>query len=150
MRFTRDAIGGLFLIAVSILFIIIAAQYQFGTLLRMGAGLYPILVAGILGLLGVALFVSGLRADPESQEKGEALQVRSTLAVLGSVTVFALTLERFGLIISTFLLVAIAAFAETKPRLLRSLVVAACLAVLAVGIFSFGLRLNIPILRMPS
>jgi putative tricarboxylic transport membrane protein len=155
MRLTRDTAGGLFLIAVALVFGVGATQYNFGTLFRMGAGFFPLVISALLGAIGLVLAVSGLRGSSRvdsnsgSGEEGFEFSPRSVAAVLGSLLVFGFALERVGLIVSAFLLVAIAALAEKQSSIVRTLVLAASLAAMAVLIFIEGLGINIALVRWP-
>ena len=157
MRLTRDTIGGLFLIAIAVVFALSASQFNFGTPYRMGPGFYPILISALLGTIGLIIAISGLWGPPrastdiesESDEGTVEFSLRSMAAVLGSLLAFGLVLERVGLVVAVFLLVAIASLAEKQQNIVRTLIIAVCLAGVAVVIFIMGLGLNIPLVRWP-
>lgn len=158
MRFSRDGYAGLFLLAVALLFGVSAAGYHFGSLLRMGPGFYPLVISIMLGGLGLALLVSGVTFPAQDREGAGGLaqehppirlDLRATLAVLGSICVFGLVLEKVGFVVSIFLLVAIASVADRKARLLPTVYLASALVVITVSIFLWGLGINIPLFRWP-
>ena len=62
-----------------------------------------------------------------------------------SLVTFALTLERFGLVISILLLIGIGSFASRDLRPVETIAAALVLTVLSWGIFIVGLGLTIPV-----
>jgi hypothetical protein len=62
-----------------------------------------------------------------------------------SLVIFALTLERLGLVIAIFLLIGIGSLATRNLRPLETLMAALVLVVLSWGIFILGLGLTIPV-----
>jgi hypothetical protein len=134
-----DIIGGVALIVGGTAFAIIGADYNIGTLRRMGPGYFPLSIGIILIAFGFlvalpALIRAGVTPKPEW---------RPLALIAGAIFVFALTVERLGLVPATMCLVAVAAVAERTPRLLGTLILAACLAAMAVGIFIKGLGMPI-------
>jgi hypothetical protein len=66
--------------------------------------------------------------------------------VLGSLVVFALTIERTGLLISSVLAVGLAGLAAPQQRLRQTMLLAVCLAGFACVLFPFALQLPLRIL----
>jgi hypothetical protein len=62
-----------------------------------------------------------------------------------SLVIFGLTIERLGLVLSIFLLIAVGAVAARDLRVLETLAAAAVLIVLSWAIFILGLGLTIPV-----
>lgn len=150
MRLTRDAVAGICLMIVAAAFAVSASRHSFGTLFRMGPGFYPFLVSVVLAFLGLSITIGGLvRRPPDLPEDAPSLELRTVSAVLGGVLVFALALERIGLVTSALLLILIAASAEERPKLARTVILAMCLAAIAAAIFIGGLGMNIRMFRWP-
>lgn len=137
-------IGGVALIAVGLWYAHYAsAQYSIGSLRRMGPGFFPtslgFLMAGVGALIALpALF----RGGPVP-----GVAWRAGAAILLAITVFALTVERTGLIPATLLLVGIAALAERKVHPVRTAILGIALSAMAVLVFSEGLGIPIPAVR---
>ena len=140
-----DFIGGLALIAIGLFFALYSSSsYTFGELRRMGPGFFPTVLGWVLAGLGVVLSLS---ATSGAVERMGAFSWRPFVTVLLGLSVFALTVERFGMVPSTVLLTGIVAFGERGFRPLRTLVLAAALAAIGVLVFSWGLGMPIPAVR---
>lgn len=135
--------AGLFLLVVAGLAWWFGQPLKVGTAYRMGPGYVPILLSWITGAFGTVLLISGLIA------RGPALakwQLRPIVLVLGSLVVFALCIERTGLLIASVLAVALSALAAPSPRLREIVLLALCLAGFACLLFPFALNLPLRIL----
>lgn len=131
-----DVVGGLLLVAFGLWFAAYALEhYVYGTARRMGPGYFPawigFLVAGLGGV--IALFGLLRTGDPI------CIRLRPLLAVIAATSVFALTVERFGVVPAVVALVFTAALGESPYRLVRTMLLAVGLAVLAVVLFGWGL-----------
>jgi hypothetical protein len=138
----RDVLSGLLFILVGA-FVAIKAynDYPVGTLARMGPGYFPLILGVALALVGVvvialALNVQGLDLKPN-------FGARTFVAVLLSALVFGLLVERVGLMPSALALTLIAAAAEKRFVLSRSLFLGFSLGLLTWLIFVFGLEMNL-------
>lgn len=118
-----------------------AAQYDIGSLRRMGPGFLP------LGL-GVGLAVFGaVIALPAWSRPGQAVAVawREALAVLASILIFGLGMARLGLVPATVLAVLVASVPAPHGGIAWRLVLAGVVSLLTWLVFSVGLRLSIPV-----
>ena len=101
----KDLAGGVLLAAIG-LFVALytAAQYDIGSLRRMGPGFFPALLGGVLAVLGLII------ALPAWKRTGPPVQIawKDTAAVLAAILVFATGLERVGLVPITVATVLIA------------------------------------------
>ncbi|MFQ3622875.1 MAG: tripartite tricarboxylate transporter TctB family protein, partial [Acetobacteraceae bacterium] len=131
-----DIVGGLLLVALGLWFATHAlAEYSYGTARRMGPGYFPTWIGFILAGIGAAIAVLGLL------RAGDAIHIRlrPALAVIAATAVFGLTVERFGVVPAVVLLTFVAALAERPFRPVRTALLAAFLAVVAVVLFGWGL-----------
>ena len=136
----------LLFIGVAVLGLWVSRNYPVGTALRMGTGYMPRLLLWILLGLGGIVLVLGLReSDPrKATEAADGSAWRPVVFVSLSLVVFALAIERLGLVLSVLLLTAIGAVAARGLRPLETVVAAAVLMVLCWLIFIVGLSLTIP------
>jgi hypothetical protein len=141
----QDLIGGLLSVALGLYVIAEASQYPMGSLLRMGPGFFPCVVATIIVLLGLALIVASFRARPESG--GHEVRIRSVLAIGPGIVLFALLLERVGLIPATMTLVLVSSLAEPHWRPRRAAVLALAMTTFIYVLFILVLRMPIPALK---
>ena len=142
VRSPKDLVAGLLFIVVGIAAIAIAANYTLGTAARMGPGYFPRILGILMIVLGAILALRSLRVV------GPPLpgwKWRPVLVVLGSVVVFGLIVTRVGLVLSTILLIVMASAASREFRPREALISGVLLALLCVGVFVIGLKLQIGI-----
>lgn len=137
----QNLIGGALSVAFGAFVLAIALHYPMGSLLRMGPGFFPCIIAVLIVLLGLALFISGLRARPGSAPI--EIQWRSVLAIASGVTLFAVSLERIGLVPATLALVLISSLAEPAWRAHRAAVLAVVVTVLVYLLFVTVLQIPV-------
>lgn len=144
----NEVAGGVLLVAtggaVSITAII---NYPLGTLSRMGPGMFPAGLGGLLAFFGVLLVIQSLRAEGEGEKPD--IRIFSPLFVLGSVAVFALLVSLFGLIPAIVGITVVSSLSELRIRLKSLSLLCLTLCILAPGVFKFGLGLNIPLIAWP-
>ena len=141
IRNPRDFFGGLLLLAFGAAAIVIALGYPTGTAARMGPGYFPKALGGLLILIGLTLVVTSLRFDGPAFPRWPW---RPTVVVLGAVVLFGLVVQQLGLALSTVLLMFLASSASQEFRWREALIAAILLAVLAVGVFVVGLKVQLP------
>lgn len=143
-RGLKDILAGLAFVAFGLAFAVLAAGYQVGTPVRMGPGYFPLVLGGILVLLGGVIVVKGFLAG-----EGEAIggiPWRALGLILGAIVFFAVTMRGLGLVPATFVAVLMASFASARTRPLPGLLLAVGLTILCLLIFVLGLRLRLPLL----
>jgi hypothetical protein len=137
----KDVIAGLVFVGFGLAFGGIALTYEIGTPLRMGAGFFPILLAGILVVLGGLIAAKAyLEADADAIGR---IPWRALVLILGAVLLFALTVRGLGLIPATFLASFLAALASRRMTLIRAVAIGAGLTGLSVLIFVVALSLRL-------
>jgi hypothetical protein len=142
IRNPKDFWSGALFIAIGIGTIIYGSKYTLGTAARMGPGYFP----RILGILLIVL--GGILAVRATRTVGAPLQRfrwRPTLIVLGSVVLFGAIVRTVGVALSTVILIATSSAASREFRPREALIAGVLLAVLAVGVFVVGLKLQLPI-----
>jgi putative tricarboxylic transport membrane protein len=106
----------------------------------MGPGFFPCVIAVLIVLLGLALVISGLRS--RAGASSIKIQWRSVLAIALGVILFAVSLERAGLVPATLMLVLVSSLAEPNWRPRR-------VAVLAVVVTALVYLLFVTVLQIP-
>lgn len=138
----KDLAGGALLAAIGLsVAIYAAAQYDIGSLRRMGPGFFPALLGGALAVLGLMIAV------PAWGRTGSRVQIawKETAAVLAAILVFATGLERVGLVPITVATVLIASLAAPDRRIGWRLLLALAVTLLSVAVFHFGLKMSVPL-----
>ncbi len=139
----RDLIAGIITIAVGVVALYDASHYPMGTLLRMGPGFFPAILACIMLVLGTILLLQGL--SRQSVEPTRFL-LRPVVMISLGIASFAVLLERLGLAPATTALVFLSSLSEPMLRPLRSLALAGAMVALVYVVFIAILRLPIPVL----
>lgn len=141
----KDVLSGLMFMGFAVLGLYLSRNYPMGTAVRMGTGYVPRLLCWMLLVLGAVILFQGLRAADRLREDEPARLIRVALLVPSSLLAFALTINRFGVVVATFLLVGIGSLAGRDLRAWEVAAVAVVLTALTIGIFVWGLGLAIPI-----
>lgn len=134
----RDAAAGALFVGIGAWFAYSALNLDIGTAFRMGPGYFPLVLAGILILLGVVIVVLALRAGP-----GHIGPVawRGLLFILPAPIVFGLTVRGLGMAPALAVIVLVVAYASRSMRPVTAICLTLALTVFCVGLFSFGLGL---------
>ncbi len=125
-------------IAFGAFFGIGALGLETGTAFRMGPGYFPLVLSGLLVLLGVVLMVQAMRVGGEPLGP---IAWRGMLFILPAPVFFGLTVRGLGFVPAIFLTALIAAFASHKMKPAVALLLAGVLTVFSVVVFSYALGL---------
>lgn len=142
IRSSRDlALGGLF-VAVGLFGLWSGAGLRLGTAIRMGPGYLPLILCYLLAGLGILIVLRGfLIPGPRL----ETWRLRPLLCVLVSVSFFALSIQRLGIVLTTLAAVAIAAPGDPTFRRREIFLLAGGLAIFSAAVFVVALGLPMPL-----
>ena len=142
-RARKDLLAGAVFAGFGLAFAITSTTYDIGTPLRMGPGFFPLVLGGILVVLGVSIAVKGLVAG----EGGDVGPVpwRALVLLLAAIVFFGFTVRDLGLVPALFVSVLLAALAGRGVRIVPAVVIAAGLTALSVLIFVVLLQLRLPL-----
>ena len=117
------------------------AHYDLGTLRQMGPGFFPVVLGAALALLGLIVAV------PAWRRTGGPVPVQSwaAAAVLASILIFGFGLPRLGLVGATAASVLVATLPAPRQGWLWRILLTAAVTALTVLVFSFGLRMTLPL-----
>ncbi|HXV07661.1 MAG TPA: tripartite tricarboxylate transporter TctB family protein [Burkholderiales bacterium] len=138
IRSRQDFLAGLLFVFFGAFALVLARNYPLGTAMRMGPGYFPTILGGMLVALGGAVIV---RAFVLPGDKLGGVGLMPLLLVLASVALFAVTVERFGIVLSVVLVVFVSSLASGRFRWLEVGLLAAVMVALGVGLFTKGLGL---------
>jgi hypothetical protein len=142
----QNLIGGALSVAFGIFVLVIASSYPMGSPLRMGPGFFPCVVAVLIVLLGLTLMLNGLRSHPTVSST--PVQWRSILAISLGVLLFAVSLERLGLVPATLMLVLVSSLAAPRWRPWRAAVLAVAVTALVYLVFVIVLQIPVAAVRL--
>ncbi|MCO5083968.1 MAG: tripartite tricarboxylate transporter TctB family protein [Rhizobiaceae bacterium] len=134
---TNGVCGTLF-IAAGAFFAIQSLGLEIGNAFKMGPGYFPLVLAGVLILLGLVILVQATRV---AGEPVGAIAWRGGAFILPAPIFFGLTVRGLGFAPALFLTCLIAAFASHRMKPAAALVLAAAVTAFSVGVFSYGLGL---------
>ena len=136
----RNLLKGLFLIAIALAFGLGALRYPMGGFGRAGPGLFPLLVSGLLLLLGIAAVVRALLVDRVPL----VFKPRNIAIILASLCGFALVSEYVNMIAGIIFMVFCATIAGSNYSVMRNIKI--CAGLLAVAlVFWKVLGLQLPL-----
>lgn len=142
----KDFWSGVMLVVVGAAAGLIARNYPMGTVLRMGSGYFPTILAVLLVGFGIALILRSTRTT-EQIDPGWSLRALVLLPIVFAM--FGYLLDRAGFIPAMLVIVIGSALTGNEFRPLEILALAAFLTALSVGIFIFGLGLPYQMLVWP-
>jgi hypothetical protein len=139
----KDILAGLTFVGFGLAFAVLATGYEVGTLVRMGPGFFPLVLGGLLVLLG-GVIVAKAFLDGEGEALG-AIPWRALGLILGAVLFFAITVRGLGLVPATFVTALMSAFASRRTGVVAALLITVGLTVLCIVIFVGALSLRLPL-----
>jgi len=140
----KDILSGLIFVGFGAAFGYAASGYEIGTAFRMGPGYFPLVLAGALVALGVAIVVKGVSAAAAETPIGP-VPWRSAVLILTALIVFGATVRGLGLVAALFATALLSALASRHNPPLAALVIAAALTLACVLIFHYGLGIAVPL-----
>lgn len=143
VRNPQDAAAGLFLVAVAAFALWQASKLDMGTLRSMGAGMLPISLAVLVGLLGLVMIGLAFFQDGPALERWH---LRGPIFILGSVVIFALLIRTVGLAIAGPVSMLFGCFATNEVRWIEAVIFSVVMTAFCIVLFKVVLGLPIPVL----
>lgn len=132
----KDFWAGMVLVMTGGGVVLIARDYAFGTMVRMGPGFFPTVLGALLVLFGIYVLAKGLR----SAEKIEAgWSPRAMLVLPLSLALFGFLVDRAGLVPALGVLIVGSAAAGKDFKLVEIVLLTAFLIVFSVIVFIWAL-----------
>ena len=144
IRDAKDFWSGVLCMGFALAAIVLGRNYPMGTPAAMGPGMFPMILGGCLGLLGLTCSIRAMRPGKAVAHVAR-LQPRPVLLVLGGVVAYGVTLPRLGLVAASMLLVVISRLAAPGFRWLEVTVFGAILTLGCVLVFVVGLKMPVPV-----
>lgn len=135
---TTNIIAGVLLIAGAAFFGWQTAQLDIGTSLRMGPGYFPMILTGLLAILGVIVLISAF--GKEGEPIGP-IAWRGILLILPAPIFFGLTVRGLGFVPALFFATLIASGASIKMKPHHALILSVLVTIFSTLIFSYALGL---------
>jgi Tripartite tricarboxylate transporter TctB family len=138
----RDLLLGAIFALIGAGFVIASRGLELGTAQRMGPGFFPLLLASVLVLLGVA--IAAQLFFTVEQPLGQ-VPWRGLVLILAAPVLFGITVRGLGLVGAVALAVATSTFASRRAGLMLGGFLTLGLTIFCVLVFSYGLGLPIPL-----
>ena len=142
-RAIKDLLAGVVFIGLGLAFAVGASTYQVGTALRMGPGYFPLVLGGLLALLGVLIIVRGAVAGEDAAIG--PIPWKAAAVIAGAIVFFGATISDLGVVPSTFVTALVAGFAGRRSGVVAPVVIALGLTLASVLIFVWALQLTLPV-----
>ncbi|WP_100500025.1 tripartite tricarboxylate transporter TctB family protein [Geodermatophilus chilensis] len=140
-RARKDLLAGAIFVGFGLAFALTSSTYEIGSALDMGPGYFPLVLGGVLVLLGIVIAVKG--AAGESEDLGP-VPWKAVALLVGGLLFFGFTVRGLGLVPTLLVTVFLSAMAGRRARVIPALVIAASLTALSVLIFVVALQLRLP------
>jgi hypothetical protein len=138
----RDLLLGAIFALIGAGFVIAARGLDMGTPQRMGPGLFPLILAAVLMLLGIVI---AAQAFFTPEEPIGTVPWRGLVLILAAPVLFGITIRGLGLVGAVALAIVTASFASQRAGLVLAALLTLGLTVFCVLVFSYGLGLPIPL-----
>ena len=136
----QNTARGLLITAVALFFLVQAYNYPFGSLNNPSLGLFPLLVAGTLLVIGIVITAYSFFAEAVSLD----FQIRNMALVTGSLVSFALVSEYLNMLAAIVVMVPIASLAGKDFSIRRAGAIVVVLCLVAVAMRE-GLGVQLPL-----
>lgn len=134
----QDLLAGAFFVLVGIAFGASSVLHQrLGTAMNMGPGYFPLVLSGVLVLLGLAIAAKGIRTPGEGAGQ---VPWRGLVTIIATPVVFGLTIRGAGLVGCLLLTTLVASLAGRRFKPLQAVAISLSLTAFCVAVFRFGLN----------
>lgn len=135
---SRDALAGLLLIGIGAVYLSSSLMLPIGSAMRMGSGYFPMIVSGLLIVVGIGTILSRSVQDDQADS---APAWRSLITIIGAVFAFGAGIRGVGLVPAVLITALLSCWATGQFRFHQALLTAALLAAFCWAVFVLGLGL---------
>jgi putative tricarboxylic transport membrane protein len=137
----KDFWAGVMFIAFGVGFMIVARNYAMGSSVRMGPAYFPMVLGGILAIIGLAIFVKSFATNGPPVPR---IVFRPMTLIILATVLFGVFLKPLGLVVSAAILIGLGAFGGHEFKTKEVAILYAVLVIFSVLVFVKGLGLPIP------
>ena len=139
----RDMAAGAVFVAIGLAFLAGASTLDIGTAFKMGPGYFPLVLSGLMVLLGAVVMAKSVNMPAEVI--GTA-PWRGLVLILAAPVIFGATVRGLGLLVALPLAIVAAASASRRTSFVTAIALVAGLTFFCILVFSYGLGLPLPLL----
>lgn len=133
-----EVFAGILLILAALFFGWQTTGLEIGTSLRMGPGYFPMILSGLMFIIGVIILIGAFRTESEPFGR---IAWRGILLILPAPVFFGLTVRGLGFVPALFITTLIASQASARMKPLYALILAVLVTLFSTLIFSYALGL---------
>ena len=137
----QDLGAGLVFLAIGIAGLYFGSELAVGTSARMGPGYFPVLLSGLIIVVGLVVGFQGLTVEGPPIEK---VQLRPISFIIAAILIFGFLIESIGLALTAILLTIFAAYARPEVKLSETILLGVGLALFTVVVFVYVLGQALP------
>lgn len=137
----QDLGAGAVFIVIGIAGILFGDDLPMGTAARMGPGYFPMVLSGLIILIGLITGARGLAIEGPPMER---IHLRPLLFVLGAIVASGYLLNWVGLVLTSIIVTLVASFARRDVDLRETLLLGTGIGVFAVVVFVYALNQPLP------
>lgn len=138
------ASGGIFVAIGCIYGVSAALSLPMGSAINMGAGYFPVVLSGLLVLLGAAIVIGSF--NREDSTAFDQIPWRAITMISLAILCFAFFIRSLGLFLTVALTAFLSCLANGKVPVWKAAAVGLTMAVLCTLIFHFGIGLPVPLI----
>ncbi len=138
----QDLGAGLLFLLFGFAGMFLGRELDIGTARNMGPGYFPMLISGLIVLVGLIVVGRSFSVDGPAIER---LQFRPIFVLLVALAIFSFFIREIGVVLTSILMIVVAAYARPKVGIVETLAFAVCVAVFVAVVFVFGLNQPMPL-----
>ena len=142
IRSQKDFVSGLLFLIIGLAAMAIGSDYPMGKAVRMGPGYYPMVLAGLLSIVGLACMIKALAVRGPALER---VHFKPVILVTVSVLLFGLLLRHAGMVAALAVSIYLSSLASSRFTLKAATVTFVLLTLFCWGVFIKALSLPIPL-----
>lgn len=147
----KDFWSGILFALLGVFFIYFAQEHELGQASRMGPAYFPTVLGILLAIIGLFVALIGYFKKASVSQNGEdpgeiqPFRWNVVILILGSILVFGLLLNTFGLMLSLAAMILISGLASSEFRFKETLAIIVVLDALSWLIFVYGVGMLVPV-----
>lgn len=138
----QDFGAGVLFILIGVVGLLTGQDLAFGSARNMGPGYFPTIICGLIILIGVVVAGKSLVIEGPAIER---IQLRPIFCLIAAIAAFGFLISQVGVVISSMLMIILAAYARPKVNILETVIFAAATAFFIVLIFVYALEQPMPV-----
>lgn len=143
IRSPKDVLAGLLFLAFAGVFAWQTGDLPMGTSVRMGPGYFPLVLSGLMGMLGLIVLINGLRFTGEAPSN---IAWRGLVILTVATVFFGFAMRPLGFVPTLAITVFLCATASRKFHIVTALTITAVMTAFSWGVFIVGLGLPLQLL----